>query len=216
VEDDLMRKWILLCVLSLFTSTSCNDPKKPSETNFKRAINQYLQTHERACVFFNGAFPVDIPVSELHDKYGIAPQLAALERAGLLRSTDTTAVVHGLLDAFTGPKKPEPVKQYEVNDEGKTYYQHAPGVFGGQVQEFCYAQKSVYSIVKWSEPMTMGGFSATDVTYTYQVDNFADWAKRPEIQQAFPDVKLTINQAETTNQSAGLHLTNQGWEVNGQ
>jgi hypothetical protein len=73
----------------------------------------------------------------------------------------------------------------------------------------------VKSIVKWNEFVTLGGFSATDVTYTYELNNVAEWAQRPEIEAAFPLVKMSFTKG-ADNQQIGLQLTNKGWEVPGQ
>jgi hypothetical protein len=50
------------------------------------------------------------------------------------------------------------------------------------------------------------------VTYTYKFQQLADWAKQPEVQQTFPAIKSTLDQAGT-NQVVEVHLTNQGWEA---
>lgn len=71
----------------------------------------------------------------------------------------------------------------------------------------------VDSIVKWTEPMTAGAYSQTEVTYTYKLVNLAAWAGRSGMQRAFPDIRTTIGGASKTDQIAGLQLTNKGWEV---
>jgi len=139
--------------------------------------------------------------------------MAALESAGLLRSSDTTAVVHGMLDALRGPTPPQPVKRYELTVTGQKYFQQYPTAIG-QANGFCYGQKQVDSIVKWDEPVTQGSYSVTQVTYTYKLEQLADWATQPGIQSTFPVVKATLDQAKT-NQEIDLHLTNKGWEAGG-
>jgi hypothetical protein len=137
--------------------------------------------------------------------------MAALEQAALVHSTATVAAIPGIF----GPGAPRPVKRYELTDEGKRYFKQTPGIFG-KTGSFCYGQKTVDTIVKWTEPMTMGAFSQTEVTYTYKIVNVAGWAERPDVQRAFPNIGTTVSVASKTNQVAGLQLTNQGWEVPGQ
>ena len=60
--------------------------------------------------------------------------------------------------------------------------------------------------------MTQG--SVTRVTYTYKLEQLADWAKQLRIQSTFPVVKTALDQAKT-NQEIDPHLTNKGWEVAG-
>jgi hypothetical protein len=107
------------------------------------------------------------------------------------------------------------VKHYELSSEGKKYFQQVPGTFGTS-SGFCYGRKTVDSIVKWTEPIAMGAYSQTEVTYTYKIVDPASWAERPDVQRAFSDIQTTLTGASKTTQVAGLQLTNNGWEVPGQ
>lgn len=206
-----MRRSFIVSLAVLFFLTGCNNIKKPSNANFTKAIDQYLTKHNDACSSISQTFPVDVTVSQQKERYGVGPQLAALEQAGLVHSTNTTAVAHGMLDALQGATPPQPVKRYELTDDGKKYYRQISGMFG-QTGSFCYGQKTVDSIVKWTEPPTGEG-SQSVVTYTYKITNLAPWAKRADVQQAFSDLRQTVNGASKTNEMAGLQLTNKGWEV---
>jgi hypothetical protein len=210
-----MRRLLLISVAGCLFLAACNDVKRPSPGNFTRAINLYLAKQADVCTASVRQFPVDVPRLEQKEQYGIGPKLAALEQAGLVHSSDTTAVVHGMLDPLQGSTSPQPVKRYDLTPEGKKYFQELPNPLG-QTGAFCYGQKTVDSIVKWTEPMTMGAFSQTEVTYTYRIVNLSGWAQRPDVQHVFSDVRDTVNAASKTNQIAGLQLTNQGWEVLGQ
>jgi hypothetical protein len=210
-----MRRFFLISITGFLFLTACSDTKKPSDANFTRAINQYLTKHGEACTVIGRQFPVDVPVPEQIEPYGIGPQLAALEQAGQVRSSNTTAVVHGMLDALQGPTLPQPVKRYQLTAEGKKYFRQSPGIFG-QAGSFCYGQETVDSIVKWTEPATMGAYTQTEVTYTYKIVDLASWAKQPEIQRAFSDLRTTVAGQSKTTQVAGLQLTNKGWQVPGQ
>ncbi len=207
-----MRRFFLVALAGILLFTACNDSKKPGNANFSRAINHYLAKHGEACVSIGQTFPIDVPESKEQDQFGIATEMAALEQTGLAHASNTTAVVHGMLDALRGPTPPQPVKRYELADEGKKYFRQSPGIFEKN-GEFCYGQKTVDTIVKWTEPMTIGAYSQTEVTYTYKLVNVADWAEQPGMQRAFPDIRTTIGGASKTDQIAGLQLTNQGWEV---
>ncbi len=138
--------------------------------------------------------------------------MVALQQAGLVSETDTTAVVHGLLDPLRGSTPPQPVKRYQLTADGQKYFQQVPSTFG-QTGGFCYGQKSVDSIVKWSDPVTAGGTSETEVTYTYKIVNLAPWTQRSDIQQAFSDIRAVVGGASKMNQAAALQLTNNGWEI---
>ena len=49
--------------------------------------------------------------------------------------------------------------------------------------------------------------------YTYKIENLADWAKSPDMQNTFPGIVSTINGAGKTTLNQNLILTDQGWEA---
>jgi len=210
----MMRRVSLIWSAGLLTLLACNGTRKPSSANFTNAINQNLAKHGEACTSIGRQFPIDIPASKPTDQYGLGPQMAALQQAGLVSETDRTAVVHGILDPLRGSTPPQSVKRYQLTAEGQKYFQQVPGTFG-QTGGFCYGQKSVDSIVKWTEPVTMGTYSQSEVTYTYKVVNAAAWVERPDVQRVFPDIKSVMSGVSKTGQVAGLQLTDKGWEVPG-
>ena len=210
-----MRNFYLVAIAGLLFLIACSDEKKPSDGTFTKAINQYLAKHGEACTVIGRQFPVDVPEAEQKARYGIGPELAALEQVGLVQGSNRTAVVHEMLDPLRGSTPPQPVKHYELTSEGKKYFQQVPGTFGTS-SGFCYGRKTVDSIVKWTEPMTMGPYSQTEVTYTYRIVDPASWAERPDVQRAFSDIQTTVTGVSKTTQIAALQLTNKGWEVPGQ
>jgi hypothetical protein len=210
-----MRFFQLVSIAGLLALIACNSSKTPSDTNFSKAINEYLAKHGQACTVIGRQFPIDVTRSEQSEQYGIGPKLAALEQAGLVDATDTTAVVHGMLDPLRGSTPPQPVKRYELTASGKKYFRQIPGTLG-QTSGFCYGQKSVDSIVKWTDPGPVGTSSQTEVTYTYRIVDPASWAERQEVQLVFSDIRTTVNGESKTTEVAGLQLTSTGWEVPGQ
>ncbi|MGB8480100.1 MAG: hypothetical protein WCE63_14890 [Acidobacteriaceae bacterium] len=85
-----------------------------------------------------------MPEPEQKDQYGIAPEMAALEQTGLVHGSNTIAAVHGMLDGLRGSTPPQPVKRYDLTDEGKKYFLQTPGIFEKN-GEFCYGEKVVDS-----------------------------------------------------------------------
>jgi hypothetical protein len=213
--EQFMRRLYFVFIAGLLVLAACNSSKKPSEANFKTAINEYLAKNGKACTLIGRQFPIDIPQSEQIEQYGIGSKLAALEEAGLVHATETTAVVRGMLDPLRGSTPPQPVKRYELTADGRKYFQQIPGTLE-RASGFCYGQKSVDSIVKWTDPATGAPSLQTEVTYTYRIVDPAAWAERPEVQQAFSDIRTTVNGVSRTTEVAGLQLTSKGWEVPGQ
>lgn len=183
-----MPRFCLVPIAGVLILTACNSMKQPSATNFTKAINQYLMRHGAACSVIGRQFPIDVPQAEQREQYGIRTKLATLEQAGLVHATDTTAVVHGLLDPLRGSIPAQAVTRYELTANGRRYFRQIPSALG-QISVFCYGRKSVDSIVKWTEPATVGTSSQTEVTYTYKIIDPAGWAQRPDVQQAFSDTR---------------------------
>ena len=209
-----MRQWTVLIASSLILFSGCNSAKKPNETNLRKAIDQYLPTQNWACVPVDGQFPFDVPAANWNDKSGEAAKLAALERAGLVQFSNTTAVVQSMANALSlGPHKAELVKRYTVSSKGQKYFGKVRGTLG-QADGFCYGHETVDTIVNRTESETQGDYSETTVTYTYKIPDLAAWAKLPDVQQAFPLIGTTLEMAGK-NRTIALHLTNKGWTVNG-
>lgn len=206
-----MRKRIVLSLAALLMLSGCSSEKKPNATNFTKAINRYLAGHGQECTYFAQTFPIDVPASELEDQSGTPAQMAALERAGLVRGSDTTAVIHGMMGAL-GPSAPRPVRRYELTDEGKKYFQVKPGILG-QSSAFCYGHEAVDSIVSWTKPESMGSALQSEVTYTYKMPDLALWAKEADVQQVLGDIRTTVNGISKDHESVSLQLTNKGWKV---
>lgn len=203
-----MRFLSSVLISSMVALTACNSAKKPSDANFRMAINQYLAKHGRACTWIGQAFPVDVSELEQKSPAGTGPEMAALEAAGLVRSSDTVVVTPGVF----GPGTPHRVKRYEPTAEGRRYFQQVAAVLG-QSAGFCYGDKTVDAIVKWTEPVKAGPYSQTEVTYTYKIADLAPWAQRPDVQREFGDVRATINGISKSNEVIDLQVTNLGWEV---
>jgi hypothetical protein len=184
----MMRKHTLIFLACVVSLTACNDTGKLSGGNFRKAINQYLEKHGKACAWIGRPFPVDVSEFELKLQSGTGSQMVALEAAGLVRSSDTVAATPGIF----GPGAPRRIKRYEPTEAGKRYLQEVPAVLG-QSAGFCYGDKTVDSIVKWTEPVTMGPSSQSEVTYTYKIADLAPWAERSDVQHEFGDVRTIVN-----------------------
>jgi len=205
-----MRRFSLIFLACVVSLTACNDVRKPSDGNFRKAIDQYLEKHGRACTWIGRPFPVDVSEPEQRLQFGTSAQMSVLEAAGLVHSSDTVAATPGIF----GPGAPRRVKRYEPTESGNKYLQKVPGVLG-QSAGFCYGDKTVDSIVKWTEPVTMGAGSQSEGTYTYKIANLAPWAERTDVQREFGDVRTTVSGISKSNEIARLQLTNQGWKFQG-
>ena len=177
-----MRIGSLTLLAGVMFFAACSSTMKPSDGNFRKAIDEYLTRHGEACTVIGRQFPIDLPRSEQNEQYGIGTKLAALEQAGLLNGSDTTAVVHGILDSLRASGPAQPVKRYELTESGRKYFHQITGGAFAPTSGFCYGQKRVDAIVKWTKPMMAGSYTQVEVTYTYKIADAAAWAQRPDVQ----------------------------------
>ena len=76
-----MRRLLLISIATLLFITACNGTKKTNARNFTKAIDQYIAKHGDVCTAIVRQFPIDVPLSEQKEQYGIGSKLAALEQA---------------------------------------------------------------------------------------------------------------------------------------
>ena len=205
-----------LPLFSVLLLVSCASKKDANEKNFSEALNSYLAKKGQLCLGIPSAWPVDVNEAERRSGMGTAAEMAALEKAGLVRSRETET-------EYTPPLSSRPVKtkvlRYELTDSGKTFYREKDrlGLAGNkQVQgDLCYGQQALDKIVKWQGPTAARDSKEATVFYTYRIENLADWAKNPNIQRVFPGIVSTIDGAGKTQMNQALTLTNQGWQAKG-
>jgi hypothetical protein len=203
-----MRRLSSVMLFGFILLASCNDARKPNDSNFRKAINQHLQNHGQACIWLGQTFPINVSEAQQKLNYGIGTQMAVLEQAALVHSVDTVANIAGIFGGSTQ----QHVRRYEPTEVGKKYLRQTQAVLS-RTSGFCYGTKTVDSIIRWTEPTALGPANQTEITYTYKIYDLAAWSKRPDIQNEFGDVRATVNNMSKTSETVGLQLTNKGWEV---
>lgn len=78
--------WMFLGVLLLI---GCASKKDANEKNFSEALNSYLAKKGQLCLGIPSTWPVDLNEAERRSGMGTAAEMAALEKAGLVRSHET-------------------------------------------------------------------------------------------------------------------------------
>lgn len=205
-----------LTLFSVLLLVSCASKKDANEKNFSEALNSYLAKKGQLCLGIPSAWPVDLNEAERRSGMGTATEMAALEKAGLVRSHETET-------EYMPPLSSRPVKtkvlRYELTDNGKTFYREKDRLGlarNKQVQgDLCYGQQALDKIVKWEGPTAVGDSKETTIFYTYKIAGLAEWAKNPDIQRVFPGIVSTIDGAGKTQMNQALTLTNHGWEAKG-
>jgi hypothetical protein len=146
--------------------------------------------------------------------------MAALEAVGLVKGADIEVDIMGIMGKPTGGKAK--IKRYTLTDAAKPFAQEKDVASFGlngrttvKQTDLCWGKKSLNKIVKWEGPMKFGDYQEAGITYTYKVNNVADWAKKSAVQAAFPVVKSILDGAGSKESKHYIKLTSQGWEAKG-
>ena len=206
----------VLCVMVLRTLflVGCGSKNDANEKNLSDATNANLIKKGQLCLGIVSKWPVDVPKSESQMTTGRAPEMAALEKIGLVRSHETET-------DFTPFSNTSPVKtkvlRYELTEEGKKFYREKelPGLAGEKEMrgDICFGQQALDTVIKTEGPITVGDKKEMTLYYTYKIENLADWAKNPDVQKIFPGIVSTVNGAGKTQINQNLVLTDRGWEA---
>lgn len=90
--------------------------------------------------------------------------------------------------------------RYTLTDTGKKAGPH-----------LCYGHREVTSIDSYTSPALSNGFTETQVTYHYKIEDMPMWAKTPQVLEAYP--KLAEESTGHATGTATLALTGVGWTV---
>jgi hypothetical protein len=206
----------VLCVMVLgtFLLVGCGSKNDATEKNLSDATNAYLVKKGQLCLGIATKWPVNLQDSDRGPGSVKGSEMAALEKIGLVRSQETETEVTPLSGA-----RPVRVKvlRYELTDDGKKFYQEkeAPGLIGQKESrgDICFGQQALDTVVRTEGPITVGDKKEVTLYYTYKIENLADWAKNPDVQNTFPGIVSTINGAGKTTLNQNLILTDHGWEA---
>lgn len=209
---------LLFASLGVFSLAACGGKTDPSRSNFAAAMNQYFAAKGELCI---GAQRWPVEVSDMDIKlgeslaYGIAPQMAALEAAGLVASKQVDVDIIGIMGKPTGGKAAR--RQYTLTERAKPFERPNTSDTAGSPSkiDLCWGKKALDKVVKWEGPMKLGDYQEVGVTYTYKINDVADWAKAPGIQAAFPQIKRMLDGAGKDESRHALKLTSEGWEAKG-
>ncbi|WP_434779045.1 hypothetical protein [Neisseria sp. Ec49-e6-T10] len=219
-----MQKYIIaLSVICSISIVACSNKTDANEQNFTTAMNQYFDKKGDLCLNIK-KWPVDVSEGSLgmqnNTPSSEVNRMVALEAVGLVRGED--AEVQGT--NFSGEPNGviRKVKRYMLTDAAKNFIQEKDvdsiGMNGKNTvrqTKLCWGKQNIDKIVKWEGPIKLGDYQEVGITYTYKINNIADWAKKPEIQAAFPEVKNIIDNESSREIKHGIKLTSQGWEAKG-
>ncbi len=202
--------WLSVAALSVLLFSGC-DHNKPSPGNFKAALQAHFDQTPQCLNFRVAAYPVDAVFDDHGQpavgRFGMAipdaaETLAALKDAGLLTAQESMKTVPG--SGWGDPAKSRRVITYSIDPGSKAYWRIA-----GAAASPCYGYIHVTSVDNYTEPADMLGQTASTVSFTYNIDRIAPWARNAEIQKAVPTLKTIVS---TERQEKTLMvLTHNGW-----
>ena len=204
--------WLML--LGVLLLIGCASKKDANEKNFSEALNSYLAKKGQLCLGIPSTWPVDLNEAERRGGMGTAAEMAALEKAGLVRSHETET-------EYTPPLSTRPVKarvlRYELTEDGKKFYREKPTLplvgTKGKQGDLCFGQQALDKIVSGRGRMPLA--TRKKCQFYMSIENLADWAKNPDVQTVFPGIVSTIDGAGKTEMNQALTLTDQGWQAKG-
>src|SRR5271155_3299483 len=147
--------WLML--LAVLLQLGCASNKDANQKNFSEALNSYLAKKGQLCLGIPSTWPVDLNDAERRSGMGTAAEMAALEKAGLVRSHETET-------EYTPPLSTRPVKarvlRYELTEDGKKSYREKPTLAlvaaKGKQGDLCFGQQALDKIIKWEGPTAVG------------------------------------------------------------
>jgi hypothetical protein len=75
----------------------------------------------------------------------------------------------------------------------------------------CWGRKSLSKVLRWADPSKVGDHQESAVIYTYKLSNVADWARKPQVKEAFPDLGRNIDGEQRQKEKLYVKLAPQGW-----
>ena len=210
-----MNKTILSLALGVALSASlsaCDSRTAANKKNFGITVTQYFDKKGDLCLD-PVKWPVDVYETDMRQQKlfpdGVAGQMAALEAVGLAKGEDVE-LPGTFVDGKPNGLKVK-VRRYTMTDAAKPYLR----ANAKQQQRMCWGRKSLDKVVRWADPSKVGDHEESAVIYTYRLSNVADWARKPQVKEAFPVLGRTVDGEHTQKEKLYVKLTPQGWEALG-
>ncbi|HAT1583132.1 TPA: hypothetical protein I8Y16_004009 [Raoultella ornithinolytica] len=211
-----MKPIIALSVIAAgaLALSGCNDPKDASESNFKAASQQYLDTVYPHC-YVQMAMPVKKTrnvYEKKEDQNASDNALHILATKGLLDEKEISRK-HYEKSYFSGAHDAVET-EYSLTEEGKKYFKpNISKTFGGDdIGGFCFGKAKVETITNFTEPSDAMGQKISRVNYTYTVTDIPEWAKSDDIIAASSKLKEDVASVQNpVSAKAVFVLTNKGW-----
>jgi hypothetical protein len=182
---------------------ACGNPNDPSDSNFKKAVQQYLDDQFPLCVIHETKFPTEPLMMDFHNHKAIYSDLVA---QGLMTKKDVSmpGIFKGAPDRV-GPS-------FDLTAEGKKYYKAVDEHTLGKVPGLCVGKAKVNEIVNFTAPSNLFGNTVSEVKFTYTVTDLPAWASTPSLLAEERDLsKIVKANGGPVDGKVTLVLTGKGW-----
>lgn len=200
-EKDLMKiiKSVAVAALGVILA-ACGSPQDATESNFKKAIQPYLDTQQLCVDLPANAAPFSLQDGDNPGQKSFQRKKAeALAAAGLLSTKPTE--VKALFS-----NKLVPGTEFQVTELGEKYLQPSKP---GRNSKFCTGKYEMGNVTNFTPPSDVMGMKISRVDFNYKVRDLAEWAKNEAIVTEFPQVAALTS--DEVKGKATLVLTNNGW-----
>ncbi len=193
----------LVASMTIITAllAGCDNNQTASESNFKKSIQDYLDTKKAICIGV-GQMPAGF-ISKFSARN--IEQLDTLVDAGLLKKEEKPVTVK---DMWSGEQTGDGI-EYTLTSEGQKFYDEKQSQLSGK-GSFCTGKYVITEVTNFTDPAERGGQKISIANFTQKIEDIAPWAKNEKVIAAYPQIKSTQTQAERPQQSP-LILTNNGW-----
>jgi hypothetical protein len=191
-------RYVALASASLFFCFGCKKTPPNPIADYMSALNAYYAGNP-ACVW---PAPEQLPIQVLPSDTARNEMFTTLVDEGLL------------MRVAPSDKRPGTVLKgainYDLSAEGRAAWTADAYHLG--LGNFCYGTRSVMWIGLTSPTRGKPG-DTTIVNFGYTFNGAPDWAKDPEIQKIFPQIKADLNMPSVGITRATLVKTETGWQV---
>lgn len=197
---NLSRSAALLGAVSALLVAACTDPKIASKDGFRDALQLWFDAHPE-CVAI-GDMPAEI---RMDSRSRLIPALEALTATGLLSAESGHTEQPKLMGIDVGFD----FRRYRPTEAGaKAFRKSDDPLFGGS--KLCFAKRRVRHVLSFTEPGDVMGLQVSQVSYLYELEDIAAWAKDAAIRKALPEIDRAVSQQQG-EANASLVLTSEGW-----
>jgi hypothetical protein len=210
-----MNKTAISLVLGATLAASlsaCSSKTSANDKNFGIAVAQYFDKKGDMCLdpvkWPVDVYDIDVRQQKLYPD-NAAGQMSALESVGLAKGEDVELPGTFVDGKPIGSKVK--VRRYTMTDAAQPYLHAKPG----RQPRICWGRKSLSKVIRWADPAKVDDHEETSVIYTYRLSNVADWARKPQVKVAFPELGRNIDGERSQKEKLYVKLTPQGWEALG-